>query len=164
MDSIHIRNAVEKDITSICEIYNESLIDGNISFDEPPIDENRYKKYLRINNNRSALIVAECESEILGWCSLDSISERFAYRFTCVGSTYVRQKYRGKKIGYLLKLNQFKIAKDLNYHSIIAEVLKYNINSIEFLINLDYRIVGEIQEAGFRNNKWIGLLILQKYL
>lgn len=161
---IIIRNATIDDVDAITEIYNEALLEGIASFDEPPISKTRYQAYFKEDRERSCLLVAELNKKIIGWTSIDPISDRFAYRFTCVGSTYVKKEFTGNKIGTRLKQNQFNAAKKLGYHSIVGEILKVNLKSLAFLLKFDYEIVGELKEAGHRNNKWIGLVIIQKFL
>ena len=164
MDNVIIRNATIHDLDSITEIYNDSIQNGTVSFDEPPINKTRYEAYVNGQKKRSCLLVAENNSYVLGWTLFDPISERSAYRFTCLGSTYVRKDFKNKKIGTLLKEQQFENARKLGYHSIVGEVLKINRKGIDFLLKFGYEIIGELREAGFRNNNWISLVIFQKFL
>ena len=76
----------------------------------------------------------------------------------------MRKDFRGKGIGKTLKNEKIREARRLNYHSMICEVLSTNSISISLNLNIGFRIVGEIIEAGFREGKWIGLVIMQKSL
>jgi phosphinothricin acetyltransferase len=164
INKVIVRLASKKDVDSITEIYNETISEGIASFDKPPISRARYEAYFSEDRKSSCLIVAEINDLIIGWASIDPISERWAYRFTCLGSTYVRKDYRNNKVGTLLKQQKFMEAKKLGYHSIIGEVLSINRKSLSFQLSFGYRIVGEIHEAGYRDDKWIGLIVIQKML
>ena len=56
------------------------------------------------------------------------------------------------------------LAVSLGYHSILGEILSTNPASVAMDISHGYRVVGEIYEAGFRNGRWIGLIVVQKVL
>lgn len=163
-DNILIRLAMIEDIESITNIYNQGIRSKICTFDEFEITGDRYIKYITDNTGKYALLVAENKGEIIGWTSIEPISERWAYRFTCLSSTYIKEGYTGSYVGHQLSSAKFNTAKELGFHSIIAETLSTNPKSVAFLMSLGYRIVGEIVEAGYRDNKWIGLVVLQKIL
>ncbi len=162
--TIIVRRAKIEEIDTISAIYNEHVDSGISTFDEFHITNERYLMFFSPEMRKSFILVAELEGQITGWTSVEPISDRWAYRFTCISSTYIRQEFTGKKIGHELSLAKFSEASKLGYHSIIAETLSTNPKSVAFLMSLGYKVIGEIIDAGFRDDKWIGLVILQKIL
>lgn len=163
-NNIKIRLATFQDLESVVEIYNQGVDSGFSTFDDFYISIDRYVSYLTGSKKRAALLVAVFEEQVIGWASIDPISERNAYRFTCLGSVYVRKEFRGMSVGRLLKKEKIIEASKLDYHSMICEVLSINKVSIILNLSLGFRIVGEIVQAGYRNDKWIGLIVMQKFL
>lgn len=152
------------DLESVAEIYNQGIDTQISTFDEVYVEAIRYKHYLNPQQLGFSIMLAEYKGLIIGWSSVEPKSERKAYRFTCLGSTYLRKEFRYNKIGSLLIEEKFKQAKILGYHSIIGEILSINDSSLKLCYELGYDYVGEIQQAGYRNNEWIGLTIIQKIL
>lgn len=158
----NIRPAVESDSQAIADIYNEGIADRNATFDEHEVTPERYFRYL--HDERSGLLCAAIKSEVIGWGSVEPRSERFAYRFTGQIGLYIKRFYRGRGVGTALSRRLDDLAITLGYHSLISENLSNNPPSLAVDIKNGYHVVGEIQEAGFRDDTWIGLIIMQKIL
>jgi L-amino acid N-acyltransferase YncA len=160
---VKIRNACLEDADAIAEIYNHAIADGNATFDTFPVSGNRYASFFE-RDDRASLLVAVSKNQVVGWASISPISDRWAYRYTCLGSFFVHRRFRGKGVGNALKGAQTEEAARLGYHSLIVEVLSTNLISIRLNLTFGFRIVGESWEAGYRDGKWIGLVIMQKML
>ena len=160
---VTIRGASRDDTKAIAEIYNHGIADGNSTFDDYRVSADRYDSFFSAPE-KAALLVAEWEKRVIGWASIISISERRAYRFTCLGSLFVHKDFRRLGVGHALKEAQIGEAARIGYHVMIAEVLSTNIAAISLNMRFNYRVVGEIWEAGYRNGNWIGLVIMQRLL
>jgi phosphinothricin acetyltransferase len=154
------RPATQPDLSAVAEIYNQAITDRNATFDEHFVNEDRFAKYLA--SPGVALTVAEhAEGGLVGWSLVVPISERSAYRFTALGSFFVHRDWRRKTIGWQLKQRQIFDARRLGYRTLIVEVLATNPISIALNLRCGFNVVGEITYAGFRDNQWIGLILLQ---
>ena len=162
------------DVDALVEIYNEAIEDGVYTFDGFAVDESKFAPYFD-GDIRRQLIVAEIDrSEIgqkdlgdvgvVGWASIDPVSDRYAYRFTSTTALYVRRSMRGRGVGACLKRALIDAAHCMGYHSMIGEILTTNADSVLRNIREGYHVVGEIRQAGFRDGRWIGLVIVQKML
>ena len=156
-----IRFAECGDLQRITEIYNEAVLERAYTFDEFHIDITRYSKIMKADS-RSFIIVAEVNSVVVGWVSVVPISDRWAYRLTGVDSMFITRNFRRSGVGNSLREAEINEATRIGYRNIIGEVLSTNKESIAFNLKHGYRIVGEINEAGFRDGRWIGLVIMQK--
>lgn len=164
IEKVFVRRAEYGDLVSVADIYNQGIDNRISTFDEDYVSCERYLHYLDTGNIRSFLLVAEYDNQLIGWTSIDPISVRYAYKHTSLSSTFMRKGFSGRRYAKLLSARKFVLAEHLDYHSIIAEVLSINNGAIRFLLDLDYTIVGEIMEAGYRDGRWIGLTIMQKML
>lgn len=160
---VNIRHASREDAQAIAEIYNHAIDDRNATFDSFPVSADRYTSFFD-RNERASMLVAVANDQVIGWASVSPISNRWAYRFTCIGSFFVHKEFRGKKIGSALKAAQINEAARIGYHSLVVEVLSTNVVSILLNLRFGFRVVGETWEAGYRDGKWIGLVIMQKIL
>lgn len=160
---VSIRSAEPYDKDSIAEIYNHAIADRNCTFDAFPVTGARFDSFFQ-GGNRQALLVATINTKVIGWTSIIPISDRWAFRFTCLGSFFVHRDFRGRNVGTRLKAAQILAAKRLGYHSLIVEVLSTNIISLALNLAYGFTIVGEMPEVGFRDGGWIGLIRMQKML
>ena len=160
---ITTRRASREDAEAIAEIYNHGVADGNATFDDDLVSAERYDSFFDAPE-RAMILVAESRKRVVGWASIQPISERRAYRFTGIGSLFVHKDFRRMGVGHVLKVTQIEEADRLGYHCMISEVLSTNIGAIALNLSFGYRFVGEIWEAGYRNGKWIGLVIMERLL
>lgn len=158
-----IRRASDADCTDIAAIYNEAVLDGNSTFDSEPVAPERYLRYSE-PGGRAAIVCACIAQQVVGWASVEPVSDRHAYRYTALGSLYIKRTYRQRGIGRTLIRALDSLALEMGYHSVLGEILSTNPLSLIMDIRNGYRVVGEIHEAGFRADRWIGLIVVQKIL
>lgn len=162
---IKIRPYTVDDAGSILEIINynivnaTSLYDYNVRTLENQIsilDEKRTKGF--------PVIVATANEIVIGFGYYSEFRFREAYRFTVEHSVYAHPNYVGKGIGTLLLEELIILAQKQNLHTMIGVIDSENQGSIDFHAKFGFEIVGNIKESGYKFDRWLHSIIMQKML
>jgi len=94
-----VRDAIEKDVDSINNIYNYEVLNGVATFDTEPKTYEERLEWLNHHSSKYPCIVVEKEGKTLAWGSLTQYSTRKAYDGTCEISIYVDKESRGMGLG-----------------------------------------------------------------
>ncbi len=158
---ITIRPATEADQQSMMEIYNEAVLNSNATFDTEPRTLQTQLSWFRLHKHNHPVLIAEEESQIIGWASLSPWSERCAYETTVEVSIYIHKDFRGKGTGIkLLKIITLEGEK-LGNHTIISRITGGNDVSIHIHEKLGYRHIGVMEEVGFKFGKYQDVYMMQ---
>lgn len=160
---IHVCQANKEDTIEVARIYNDAIRQDISTFDSFQVSSGRFESLIS-SDEQSTLLVAKEQGVVIGWGSISPISERWAYRVTCKISVFIALSHQLKGVGKTLTLELLATARRFNYYSVISEVMITNRRCISMRLGLGFNIVGEIRNAGFRNNCWIGLIIMQKQI
>jgi len=158
---ITIRPATEADQQSMMEIYNEAVLNSNATFDTEPRTLQSQLSWFRLHKHNHPVLIAEEESQIIGWASLSPWSERCAYETTVEVSIYIHKDFRGKGTGIkLLKIITLEGEK-LGNHTIISRITGGNDVSLHIHEKLGYRHIGVMEEVGFKFGKYQDVYMMQ---
>ena len=162
---IKIRPYKVEDTKVILEIINYNILNSTALYD--------YK--IRTLKNQIALldeklkkdfpvIVATQNEIVVGFGFYSEFRFREAYKFTVEHSVYAHPNCIGKGIGKLLLAQLIALAKNQNMHTMIGVIDSENTKSIEFHQQFGFEIVGTIKESGFKFNRWLHSVFVQKIL
>jgi len=104
----------------------------------------------------------ETEGEIVGWGSISPFRPRAAYRFTGETSIYVRCDQYNQGIGSLILGELVKRGEENGLHSLMGIIVDGNQASIKLHRKFGFEIVGNFKEVGYKFNKWLDVIIMQK--
>ena len=163
--TITIRPYTPKDAQSILDIINYNILNSTALYDYQPrsleqqiaIFEDKLKK-------RFPIIVAISNESVVGFGFYSEFRFREAYKFTVEHSVYAAPEYIGKGVGKLLIEKLILLAKNQKLHTMIAVIDAENQSSVEFHEKFGFETVGIIKESGFKFNRWLHSLIMQKML
>lgn len=164
MDII-IRPYNTEDAFAILEIINYNILNSTALYDYNPrtleqqiaIFEDKLKKGFPI-------IVATSENEVVGFGYYSEFRMREAYQYTVEHSVYAHKDFVGKGIGRLLMQELITLAQKQKLHTMIAVIDSENQSSVEFHKLFGFETVGFIKESGFKFNRWLHSVIMQKML
>ena len=162
---IKIRAYNIKDANAILEIINYNILNSTALYD--------YK--IRTLENQIAIldeklskgfpvIIATEHENIVGFGYYSEFRFREAYKFTVEHSVYAHQNNIGKGIGKLLIEELIVLAQKQNLHTMIGVIDAENVKSIEFHQQFGFEIVGTIKESGFKFDRWLHSVLVQKML
>ncbi|CAM4419647.1 GNAT family N-acetyltransferase [Flavobacterium terrigena] len=160
-----IRNYNPEDCSSILEIINDQILNGVALYDyqqrslvqQLAIFDDKLKKDFPI-------IVAEINNEVIGFGYYSEFRFREAYKFTVEHSVYANKNYIGKGIGNLLLTELITLAKDQGLHTMIGVIDSENESSIAFHEKFGFEKAGFLKETGYKFDRWLHSVFMQKML
>ncbi|MGP3535379.1 GNAT family N-acetyltransferase [Microbacterium sp. RD1] len=163
--SYAIRAAEERDIPDIREIYNYYVTNSVVTFDEKPWKIAQWReKFAHLKKLGMPFLVAESPSgQILGYALLQPWKPKSAYRYTVENSVYLGQAATGKGLGRALLEALIDAAQDAGIREIVAAISDKGAEaSIALHEKLGFTEVGRMGRVGFKFNRWLGVVYLQK--
>lgn len=162
---IKIRSYHITDCPAILDIINDAILNSTALYDynvrtlatQEAIFEDKISKGFPI-------FVAEIENKIAGFGYYSEFRFREAYKFTVEHSVYANKNYIGKGIGKLLLTELIETAKSQNLHTMIGVIDSENTKSIDFHKKFGFEEVGFIKESGYKFDRWLHSVFMQKML
>ena len=147
---------------SVVDIYNEHILLGVSNMVESTVDVSEIEKWIANFNNRERLYVCiDDKQNVIGWGIIKKYSDREGYRFACETAIYLKSSETGKGYGSKMKRFMIEECKRLDYHHMVAKIFSTNIASIVYNQKIGYEIVGTQKEIGYRDGKWLDMVIMQ---
>ena len=163
--NIKIRNYRIEDAPSILEIINDAILNSTALYD---YKIRSLETQIVIFNDKLSkgfpIIVAIENNQLLGFGYYSEFRFREAYKYTVEHSIYAKKEAIGKGIGKLLMTELIKLAKAQKLHTIIGVIDSENESSIAFHEKFGFKIVGNIQDSGFKFNHWLHSVFMQLML
>ena len=162
---IKIRDYQKQDCPAILDIINYAILNSTALYDynvrtlatQEAIFEEKLQKGFPV-------IVAEMNGEVVGFGYYSEFRFREAYKFTVEHSVYANKNAIGKGIGKLLLTELIERAKKQNLHTMIGVIDSENTNSIDFHKKFGFEEVGFIKESGYKFDRWLHSVFVQKIL
>lgn len=157
-----IREAMEKDLTEILEIYNEAILNTTAiyAYKAHTMDE-RKKWYDEKMQQGYPVLVFEESGKVMGFATFGPFRAWPAYKYTIEHSIYVHDKYRNKGIGTALINEIIRISNEREFATIVAGIDEANDKSIKMHEKLGFKYSGTIHKAGYKFGKWLNLAFYQ---
>lgn len=159
-----VRPAEGRDLPAINEIYNDAVLNSAATFDTEPATLEERRQWLVERSRPYAVFVAEREGEVVGWASIGPFRAKPAYRFSVEDTVYVREDVRGDGVGSLLLRRLLKAAAENGFHTVIARIAAPNPVSERLHRRLGFRRVGVEREVGYKFERWLDVVVMQKVL
>lgn len=162
---IQIRPYQTKDAAEILEIINYNILNSTALYDyEPRTLENQIAIFQDKLDKGFPILVALSNKSVVGFGYYSEFRFREAYKFTVEHSVYVHPNHLGKGIGKLILDNLIHLAKAQKLHTMIGVIDSENQSSIEFHKKFGFEIAGTIKESGYKFNRWLHSVFMQKML
>ena len=162
---IQIRTYTITDCPAILAIINEAILTSTALYDYHP---RTLEQQIAIFEDKISkgfpIIVAEENNQVIGFGYYSEFRFREAYKFTVEHSVYAAKNYIGKGVGKLLLSELIQLAKAQKMHTMIGVIDSENINSITFHEKFGFEKAGYIKESGYKFDKWLDSVFMQKIL
>ena len=167
VEAIELRAATAADAKEIAEIYNYYVINSVVTFD---IDKTTEKTWLEKLEYLKGLglpfIVAQSASgNILGFAYVAPWRAKAAYKRTVEDTIYLRPAAIGKRLGTKLLAELIVLSKAAGVREIVAVISDKGADpSIALHEAFGFKRQGHLAKVGFKFNRWLGTILLQKSL
>jgi L-amino acid N-acyltransferase YncA len=167
VDAIELRLASSEDIKQITEIYNYYVVNSVVTFDIEKSTEATWQEKLEyLNGLGLPFIVAQSASgNVLGFAYVAPWRAKAAYRRTVENTIYLRPAAIGKRLGTRLLADLIERSKAAGVKEIVAVISDKGADtSIALHEAFGFKKQGHLAKVGFKFNRWLGTVLLQKSL
>ena len=156
-----IRDATDKDLPAIIDIYNQSIPAGRSTADTSPISvADRVEWFQQFDPAKRPIWVAEHEGRIAGCVYLTSFYRgRPAYNKTAEISTYIATDYQRQGLGALLKQKMIEACPRLGVENVISMYFDHNEATKKLNDRFGFEVVGHLPEIAEVFGQKRGLMI-----
>lgn len=162
-----IRDATLQDIPDIREIYNHYVANSTVTFDEDPMSLKAWRsKFAWVAKLGFPFLVAVSPSgNVLGFAYVAPWKDKAAYRRTVENSIYLGPAATGKGLGKALMAELLARAKAAGIKEVLAVIADQGADaSLRMHEGFGFKEVGRLGRVGFKFNRWLGTVMLQKSL
>jgi len=162
-----IRAAAESDMAQISEIYNYYVVNSVVTFDIEKTRKDYWVEKLQyLQGLELPFIVAESSSgNILGFAYVAPWRQKAAYRRTVEDTIYLRPAAIGKRLGTKLLTELIDLSKKAGVKEIVAVISDKGADtSIALHESFGFKTQGHLGKVGFKFNRWLGTVLMQKSL
>lgn len=162
-----IRDAREEDLPSIREIYNYYVMNSTVTFDEERKSLRHWRAtYARLQKAGMPFLVAESlQGNVIGYALVQPWKQKRAYRFTVEDSIYLGPAATGKGLGTALMAALIERSRAAGLKEMIAVIADRGAEpSIRMHEAFGFQEVGRMGRVGFKFNRWLGTIMLQRSL
>jgi L-amino acid N-acyltransferase YncA len=166
MSSISLRSAALADIPAITRIYAHAVRHGTASFELEPPDEAEMARRMRaLVEGGYPYLVAEGDGAVVGYAYAGPYRARPAYRFSVENSVYVDPAAQRRGVGRSLLERLIEEAAARNFRQMIAVIGdSAQTPSIALHRALGFRMVGTLENVGFKFGRWLDTVLMQRAL
>ena len=161
-----IRDAAERDMAAVAEIYRGYVLDGLASFEtDPPSAGEMDRRRSGIQHSGLPYYVAEVDGTVAGYAYAGRYRARIAYRYTVEDSIYVSPDRSGRGVGLALLSALIERCTALGYRQMLAVIGDSgNAASIRLHEKAGFRKVGLLPSVGFKLGRWVDAVLMQRPL
>jgi phosphinothricin acetyltransferase len=157
---VRIEDAGEADLAAIAAIYNEVLATSTAIFSHLPTTLAERREWWGARRQQGyPVLVARDAAGVAGFGDFRTWP---GYRFTVEHTVHVRADARGHGAGTALLNALLARAATLGKHVMIGGVDAGNAASIRFHERLGFVIAGRLHEVGYKFERWLDLVFLQR--
>jgi len=157
-----IRDARERDLVGIFEIYDREVLHGTATFDTTPRSQEQRLEWLREHRApRRTVLVAAAGERILGWATLSAWSERCAYARAAEDSVYVAEDARGQGIAKALLEELKRRAQSTGVSVLLARIVEGNPASLRLHESVGFRTIGVMHRVGEKFGRVLDVQLLE---
>jgi L-amino acid N-acyltransferase YncA len=160
-----IGDATEADLAGLVEIYNEVIATSTAVYSTDPVTVAERRDWWRARVRQGyPVLVARDARGVCGFATFGDFRAWPGYRFTVEHTVHVRADGRSRGLGTHLVQALFPRAAALGKHVMIAGVDAANAASIRFHERLGFTQSGRLREVGYKFDRWLDLVFLQRLL
>ena len=160
-----IEKISEKYLRDAHKLYNYYIVNSYANFEEKKLTFNQFhNNYKNIIKNKLPYLIALSEKKVVGLAYLNRFREKSGYRFSFENTIYIHCDYIKKGFGSKLLKELISISKKNRSIKLIVAVISSidSEGSLKIHKKFGFKKSGVIKRVGFKNNRWIDSIFLQK--
>jgi len=161
-----IRPAAPVDLPSVTAVYAWNVDNGTGTFElEAPDLAEMTRRHADVTGKGLPWLVAERAGLVLGYAYANHFRPRRAYRFCLEDSIYLAPEAQGQGIGRLLLAELMARCEAAGARQMLAVIGdSANAGSIGVHRTLGFEQVGLMKSAGWKFDRWLDVVVMQKSL
>ncbi|GGF25912.1 GNAT family N-acetyltransferase [Subtercola lobariae] len=162
-----IRDATMADMPAVRELYNHYVANTVVTLDEDAMTLKEWRsKFEWVSRlNLPFLLAVSPTDQMIGFAYVSPWKQKAAYRRTVEDSIYLGPAATGKGLGKALMKELLARSKAAGVKEVLAVIVdKGAEGSIRLHESLGFKEVGRLGKVGFKFNRWLGTVLLQKHL
>lgn len=161
-----IRPSRDEDLDAITRIYGHHVLNGTGTFETtPPTVAEMTTRRADVLGKGLPWLVAEDDGQVLGFAYGNWFKPRPAYRFSVEDSIYMDPAAHRKGLGRALLAELLAVLERTGTRKVMAVIGdSNNAGSIGVHRALGFEMVGVVQSCGWKFDRWLDIVMMQKTL
>ena len=161
-----LRPSTDADLPAITAIYAHHVSHGTGTFETtPPTQDDMAARRADVLAKGLPYLVAENDGRVLGFAYCQWFKPRPAYRYSAEDSIYLDPDAAGQRMGNKLLTELARQAEVAGVRKLIAVIGDSdNVRSIGVHRAVGFRHVGTIESCGWKFNRWLDIVLMEKSL
>jgi phosphinothricin acetyltransferase len=166
MGKVRIRTTSSSDLPRLTEIYNHYVIHTPVTFDIEPYSVEKRSAWLEQfgSTGRHRLLVAESDSDVVGYAGTTRFRPKPAYETTVETSVYCAPEAIGQGVGTSLYSALFESIAGEDIHRIVAGYVLPNPQSEALHAKFGFKPVGIFREIGRKFGRFWDVMWVERPL
>ena len=165
MTDLVIRKFDWADVPAITDIYAHYVTDTVITFEtEAPTEGAMADRLGKMVDLDHPVLTAAIDGEVIGYAYASFFRPRAAYRYSCENSIYLHRDAVGRGHGGPLLDRLIAEAKSAGFNQMIAGITGERENSMKLHSRHAFRLVGRYERVGFKFDRWLDVVMMQREL
>jgi len=163
--NIELRAAEERDIPGIAAVWNLMIRETLSTFTSGEKSDDALRAWLQ--EKRAAclpVLVASCDGIFAGFATYGPFRSGPGYRHTMELTILVEDRVQGTGAAWTLLAGLEKHAGEAGIATLVAGMSGTNARAIAFHARAGYREVARMPGVGFKQGRWLDLVLMQKRL
>ena len=161
-----IRPSTDNDVAAITAIYRHHVLHGTGTFEiEPPSENDMFARRADVLAKALPYLVVEDQGQIVGFAYCNWFKPRPAYRYSAEDSIYMASDAHRRGLGRALLAELCASAERAGVRKLIAVIGdSANASSVGVHQRVGFRHVGTIASCGWKFERWLDIVLMEKPL
>ena len=153
------------DVPEITAIYRHYVENSVATFDtDAPGEAFMAEKFGHMVDLGHPVVIAESAGRVLGYAYASTYRPRPAYRFTCEDTVYLAPDRVGKGLGTALLAETISRSQTFGFKQMLGVIAADVGPSIRLHEKLGFTIAARHPDLGYKFDRWIGIVHMQRAL
>jgi len=160
---IEVREAEPGDLEAILAIYNDAVLHTTATYDYEPRTIEAQQQWLEAKRAANfPVLVGLDRGKVAGFASYGAFRPWAAYLYTVENSIYIAPERRERGIGTAILGPLVELARARGFHAMVAGIDAANAASLKLHAKFGFEKVGHFREVGWKFERWLDLVFLER--